>query len=335
MPDHPEKKLETPKDEESHGKDSASPLQSPHNRFVLGCFSSPRKAKGLLDAQLPASLKKVLLLDLLTVENSHFVDERMAEVESDLLFRIPRADRDGEAVYVYVLWEHQRKRDSLMALRIWIYLGMIYRLIVNEGRLLPGFKLPFVYPIVLFQGTEGWKKGLVLEDLIDLEGLDLELHRWVPRFEIDLIRLDEDTPRVRPSDQLAGLGLSLMQAVMYGKSPDWLANHFAELNQILGEDRSFVLLILHYALTAGDGLTKEEFLSIVNQKGDSNMKYEAGSVAEQLVAEGEARGKAEGEAEAKKKVALRLIKKGMADEDISEATDLPLNTIAELRMTGV
>ncbi|MDF1814038.1 MAG: hypothetical protein P1V20_17675 [Verrucomicrobiales bacterium] len=52
--------------------------------------------------------------------------------------------------------------------------------------------------IVLFQGTEGWKKGLVLEGLIDLEGLDPELHRWVPHFEIDLIRLDEDSPRIIP-----------------------------------------------------------------------------------------------------------------------------------------
>ncbi|MDF1755517.1 MAG: hypothetical protein P1U89_22195 [Verrucomicrobiales bacterium] len=47
--------------------------------------------------------------------------------------------------------------------------------------------------IVLFQGTDGWKKGLVLEGLIDLEG-----HRWVPHFEIDLIRLDEDSPRIIP-----------------------------------------------------------------------------------------------------------------------------------------
>lgn len=47
--------------------------------------------------------------------------------------------------------------------------------------------------IVLFQGADGWKKGLVLEGLIDLEG-----HHWVPHFEIDLIRLDEDSPRIIP-----------------------------------------------------------------------------------------------------------------------------------------
>lgn len=94
-------------------------------------------------------------------------------------------------------------------------MGMIYRYLLNENRLLPGAKLPFGYPLALFQGTEGWKKGLVWEDLIDTYGLPPELHRWLPKLVIDLIRLDEDSPRIHPADPVAGLGLSLMRAVMF------------------------------------------------------------------------------------------------------------------------
>ena len=54
-----------------------------------------------------------------------------------------------------------------------------------------------------------------------------------------------------------------------------------------------MVLILTYALVSGADLTKEDFLSIVTDKGNSKMKYEAGSVAEQLVAEGKIEGKIE------------------------------------------
>ena len=62
----------------TENEDADSPMQGPHNRFVLGYWSSPPEARGMLDVQLPDSLKKILRLDLLTVENSHFVDEMMA-----------------------------------------------------------------------------------------------------------------------------------------------------------------------------------------------------------------------------------------------------------------
>jgi DNA-binding CsgD family transcriptional regulator len=39
-----------------------------------------------------------------------------------------------------------------------------------------------------------------------------------------------------------------------------------------------------------------------------------------------------GEAKNKKEVALRLIKKGMTNAEIAEITDLPINTVAELRL---
>lgn len=44
-----------------------------------------------MEAQLPDALKQVLRLDEVTVEKSHFVDENMAEFESDLLFRETKA----------------------------------------------------------------------------------------------------------------------------------------------------------------------------------------------------------------------------------------------------
>lgn len=84
-------------------------------------------------------------------------------------------------------------------------------------------------------------------------------------------------------------------------------------------NRSPVVLILSYALLSGAGLTTEEFQTIINEKGDPKMKYETGSVAEQLVDRN------------KKEIVLRMIAKGMKDQEISEIVDLPLNAVAEIR----
>ena len=123
---------------------------------------------------------------------------------------------------------------------------------------------------------------------------------------------------------MARLGLSLMQAVMFRKVAPWLEEHIEELNELIENRRDPVILILHYALVAGrDGLTGEQFMEIITSKGKGRLQYEAGSVAEQWVAEGEAKGLA--------KAARRMIAKGMGDTEIAELTELPVNRIAELR----
>ncbi|MEO0416462.1 MAG: Rpn family recombination-promoting nuclease/putative transposase, partial [Verrucomicrobiota bacterium] len=141
-------------DDDSHDLKSESDSQvipNPHDRFVRGYFSDPVTAKGLLEVNLPAELTKILDLGRISVENSHFVDERLREFESDLLFRVPRMDRDTPTdAFVYVLWEHQRQRDSWMVLRMWIYLSMIYKSFIDDGTVAK--KLPFVYPVILYQG---------------------------------------------------------------------------------------------------------------------------------------------------------------------------------------
>ena len=75
----------------------------------------------------------------------------------------------------------------------------------------------------------------------------------------------------------------------------------------------------------GGGLTSDQFVDILSQRGNKKMSvlYEPGSVAEQMVNAA----KAERDAE----FGRRLIKEGMDDEKISKLTDLPINKVADLR----
>ena len=114
-----------------------------------------------------------------------------------------------------------------------------------------------------------------------------------------------------------------MQAVMLKSVKQWLEENIEELNQVYEDHRSSVILILSYALMSGAGLTKQEFLSIVTEKGKGKMQHEAGSVAEELVNEGKA--------EKQREIAVRFLKMGLSDQRVAEGTGLPLNTVADLR----
>ena len=92
----------------------------------------------------------------------------MVEMESDLLFRAAVHGSPGEEAFVYVLWEHQRHPDSWMPFRVWRYVAAVYRELIREKKdLQSGNKLPFVYPVVLYQGEEAWDSRHSLEELID------------------------------------------------------------------------------------------------------------------------------------------------------------------------
>ncbi|MEO0414519.1 MAG: Rpn family recombination-promoting nuclease/putative transposase, partial [Verrucomicrobiota bacterium] len=317
-------------EEDLNCENNSQAIQNPHDRFVRGYFSDPATAKGLLEVNLPSALAKALDLDQITVENSHFVDEQLREFESDLLFRIPRKDRaEVSDAYVYILWEHQRQRDSWMVLRMWIYLAMIYKSFIDDGRIDSGARLPFVYPVVLYQGKRGWEKGLKLSELIDGDTLDASLQRWLPKFEIDLIALKDDDPRVQPEELNAKIAVELLRAEIFEELEQWLRNWIGELNAIHGREPERAKILISYAFAVPQGLTKERFMAIVKEKGGTEMEFEAGSLAAQFFEEGEARGEARGAAQGENKrnqeIVARLLVKGKALEEIADILDLPLN----------
>ena len=103
----------------------------------------------------------------------------------------------------------------------------------------------------------------------------------------------------------------------------WLEQRIEDLNEIYSERSDSVKLIFSYAVKSEAGLTWPEYTNIIKKKGIPEMDYEPGSIADQIASKALEKGKSE--------IALKLIAKGMSDEEIFEITGLPLNTIAELR----
>ncbi|HZV65527.1 MAG TPA: Rpn family recombination-promoting nuclease/putative transposase, partial [Telluria sp.] len=75
-------------------------------------------------------------LDALAFErvNASYVSERDSQRHDDMVWRVRL---DDEWLYVYLLLEFQSASDRWMALRMQVYLGLLYQDLVKQHRLSP------------------------------------------------------------------------------------------------------------------------------------------------------------------------------------------------------
>jgi hypothetical protein len=129
--------------------------------------------RGFVDSDLIDDLD----LDGMTRENAKFHSDTGKRRESDMVWRIPR--HSGGETYLLVLLEFQSTSDPWMALRILVYVGLLWQHLVKEGRLLPDGRLPPVLPIVVYNGKKAWAASDTLRPLIGLED-GSRLWQWQP-----------------------------------------------------------------------------------------------------------------------------------------------------------
>lgn len=136
-----------------------------------------------------ASLEKV---------NASYVSDKLSKRSDDVVWRV--RSWNGDWLYVYLLIELQRKIDPWMALRIMVYVGLLYQDLLKSGVLSKGRgkrrKLPPVFPTVIYNGDKPWRAARELSELI--ETVPGELAEYLPKQKywlLDEIALtDSDLP---------------------------------------------------------------------------------------------------------------------------------------------
>ena len=101
---------------------------------------------------------------------------------SDLVWRVRHK---GTWLYVYLLFEFQSTIDPFMAIRMQVYVGLLYQDLIKNKEWGPDGKLPFILPIVLYNGNPRWRAPLATQDLISVAPDGFE--HYVPRLDYFLI----------------------------------------------------------------------------------------------------------------------------------------------------
>jgi predicted transposase/invertase (TIGR01784 family) len=124
-------------------------------------------------------------LDFSTLQrlNATYVTGTLERRESDMVWKLRR--QDGSQVYVYLLIEFQSRPDRFMAVRLMVYLGLLYEDLISRGELLPGRRLPLVIPLVVYNRDRKWRQPLDLADLV--ERVDGPAAMYVPSLRYRVI----------------------------------------------------------------------------------------------------------------------------------------------------
>jgi len=285
----------------------------PNDAFFKTIFSEPQHAIAFFKNHLPSDIAKRIDWPSLAVLPTSFVQSSLRQIHSDLLFSVTI---EGHPTLLYLLFEHQSTVDPTMPLRLFGYIGEI----LTQHHKAHGLPLPPVLPFVFHQGPDAWNISTAFEDLFALPpDVSVQLLPFLPKFQYALLDLSRYQPVSQEKDDQLKIILQLMKLAREQQVLEffkWLASTFSR--QI-----SDVLLrkVLLYALHSDSDLDVGQIFSSLSSNpelGERTM-----SVAEKLIAKGEARGEAKGEARGMSK-GLWIGKILMTEEFLGRKTSNPL-----------
>src|SRR6202012_2622766 len=105
-----------------------------------------------------------------------YVTPPMSTRESAVVWRL-RWKGGRHVLYVYLLMEFQSTVDSSMALRMMVYVGLLYQDLLKRGEITPSGKLPPILPLVLYNGHALWGAAREIAELIEEVPGGLEKYR--------------------------------------------------------------------------------------------------------------------------------------------------------------
>ncbi|EEF27285.1 conserved hypothetical protein [Ricinus communis] len=126
-------------------------------------FAHPEIVRDLVAGFLAADWARGLTVEAFERVNASYASDHGHVRHDDVVWR---ARIGGEWVYVYILLEFQARPDKWMALRMQVYVGLLYQDLVAQHKLSKHGKLPPVLPVVLYHGRGPWRAATALASLM-------------------------------------------------------------------------------------------------------------------------------------------------------------------------
>jgi predicted transposase/invertase (TIGR01784 family) len=204
------------------------PIPNPHDTFFRRLFGRPEVAAEFFRLYLPPEVVAELDLSKVKLEDASFVDEKLREHFSDLLFRVG-LKRGGEA-YVYLLLEHKSAPDERVALQL-------LRYVAQAWDRLPA-PLPLIVPVVVYHGAAPWRVDKSLSGLFDPAVRGTVWRRYLPDFEYYLCDLSRYSDEELKGAEGLAAALKLLKHIFRSDLPEKLPEVFIETVRDLPEERA-------------------------------------------------------------------------------------------------
>ncbi|AGX86606.1 Rpn family recombination-promoting nuclease/putative transposase [Candidatus Symbiobacter mobilis] len=168
-------------------------MATEHDSSYKFLFSNRKMVRDLIQGFVTDDWLYSLDYDSLEKVPGSYISEDFRQRADDVVWRIKVG---GQWVYLYLLIEFQSSVDRYMALRMLVYLGLLYQDLIRRGEVLPNGRLPPVLPIVLYNGAARWTAATEFSELIPpVPGL---VERFKPKFQYLLIAKNHYTENTLP-----------------------------------------------------------------------------------------------------------------------------------------
>ena len=138
-------------------------MNKAHDSSYKFLFSNPEFVRDLIIGFIPDDWLQTLDYETLEKVPGSYITDDFKQREDDIVWRVKVG---GEWVYLYLLIEFQSSVDKYMALRMMVYVGLLYQDLVKRGEVLDDGRLPPILPIVLYNGSQRWTAATDISDLI-------------------------------------------------------------------------------------------------------------------------------------------------------------------------
>ena len=138
----------------------------PHDPVHRRIFTHPGMIEQILRRFATGPWAAQLDFSTLELVPAHYVSRFLSQRESDIVWKVRYGPGEDEWFFVYILMELQSSVPRFMALRLWVYIALLYQHLLKHKQLTPSRLLPPVLPIVLYNGEAPWTAALSLAELI-------------------------------------------------------------------------------------------------------------------------------------------------------------------------
>jgi hypothetical protein len=270
-------------------------IQSPHDRLINQTLQQIDAARALLADHLPAEIARHLRFQTLAPVDARFIDANLRRRFADRLLKVDVSPEvvkcfkmKVDFVYIFVLIEHKSIDDPDTLVQMLGYLVRIWeKALANQQPLAP------ILPWVLYNGVGPWRASRSLAELVPVPD---SWKRYMPAMELAIFDIGRMADDSMPEEPILRIALALLK---YGRSLE-LVSVLRVLFELLAREmqppqvKDVLDTIRTYVMSVNPVIGEEKMKELVSEFWP--VQPEPGSVADQLIKKGEARGIAIGEA---------------------------------------
>jgi len=141
-------------------RDKLDIINNPHDALFKSTLEDKEVAVDFLKNYLPDNILKEIDLTDIKVAKDSFIDKKLDESFSDILYNVSIDGRDG---FIYLLFEHKSYSDKMTPVQMLGYISDIWKLYHKQTK---NKKLPPILPILIYHGEREWNYGSRLSDLV-------------------------------------------------------------------------------------------------------------------------------------------------------------------------